>query len=155
MNQPVLICWTREVSGSSQVIKHHQNTYRPAYLDLLESGELVQRVAAAYQHLEDRDLCARYCHVNRRESLKGVICRTGELLIQWLGLDSMKIKGRLRVYSVEKLGFWKCQILGFSIFFLRLWIGCGLWPNQKGGIDVSVKSNRPSYLENYSLSQQL
>jgi len=64
------------------VIKHHQNTYHPAYLDLLESGELVQRIAAAYQHLEDCDLCARYCHVNRRESLKGVICRTGELLIQ-------------------------------------------------------------------------
>jgi putative pyruvate formate lyase activating enzyme len=52
--------------------------FRPAYLDLLESGELSRRVALAYRHLEDCDLCARYCHVNRRETTKGAICRTGE-----------------------------------------------------------------------------
>ena len=53
--------------------------FRPAYLDLLESGELARRADMAYRHLEDCDLCARYCHVNRRESIKGAVCRTGEL----------------------------------------------------------------------------
>jgi putative pyruvate formate lyase activating enzyme len=51
---------------------------RPAYLQLVESGELDRRVAAAYRHLDDCDLCARYCHVNRGETTKGAICRTGE-----------------------------------------------------------------------------
>ncbi len=50
----------------------------PAYLALLESAELETRVRKAYQHLEDCDLCARYCHVNRRLTTKGAICRTGE-----------------------------------------------------------------------------
>jgi putative pyruvate formate lyase activating enzyme len=54
-------------------------TFRAAYLDLLERGELARRVDAAYEHLEDCDLCARYCHVNRRKTTKGTVCRTGEL----------------------------------------------------------------------------
>lgn len=28
--------------------------------------------------MEDCDLCARYCHVNRKETLRGAVCRTGE-----------------------------------------------------------------------------
>jgi putative pyruvate formate lyase activating enzyme len=52
--------------------------FEAGYLELLRSGELVRRVEAARHHLEDCDLCARYCHVNRRESLRGVVCRTGE-----------------------------------------------------------------------------
>ena len=50
---------------------------RPAYLELLESGELESRVSEAWRHLEDCDLCARYCHVNRLETTKGAVCRTG------------------------------------------------------------------------------
>ena len=50
----------------------------PAYLALLERGELRLREQQAWQHLENCDLCARYCHVNRRESTKGAVCRTGE-----------------------------------------------------------------------------
>jgi putative pyruvate formate lyase activating enzyme len=50
----------------------------PAYLRLLESGELARRVDQAYRHLEDCDLCARYCHVNRRVTTQGAVCRTGE-----------------------------------------------------------------------------
>ena len=50
----------------------------PAYLALAASGELDRRVAAAYRHLEDCDLCARYCHVNRRQGIEGAVCRTGE-----------------------------------------------------------------------------
>ena len=49
-----------------------------AYLSLLRRGELRSRVEQAYQHLEDCDLCARYCHMNRRETIKGAVCRTGE-----------------------------------------------------------------------------
>jgi putative pyruvate formate lyase activating enzyme len=44
----------------------------------MASGELEKRVQIAYYHLEDCDLCARYCHVNRFETLKGAVCRTGE-----------------------------------------------------------------------------
>lgn len=50
----------------------------PAYLSLAASGELAKRAKAAYRHLEDCDLCARYCRVNRREGIEGAVCRTGE-----------------------------------------------------------------------------
>jgi putative pyruvate formate lyase activating enzyme len=52
--------------------------FEPAYLALLESGELAERVRRAYARLEDCDLCARYCRVNRRETIRGAVCRTGE-----------------------------------------------------------------------------
>jgi putative pyruvate formate lyase activating enzyme len=52
--------------------------FTPAYLNLLEEGQLESRVDAAYRHLEDCDLCARYCRVNRRLNTKGAVCRTGE-----------------------------------------------------------------------------
>ena len=51
---------------------------KPAYLKLAESGELAARAADAWRHLEDCDLCARYCHMNRRRTIKGAVCRTGE-----------------------------------------------------------------------------
>lgn len=50
----------------------------PSYVSLLERGELETRVRQAYKHLEECDLCARYCHVNRRLTIKGAVCRTGE-----------------------------------------------------------------------------
>jgi putative pyruvate formate lyase activating enzyme len=50
----------------------------PAYLELAASGELARRAASAYRHLEDCDLCARYCRVNRRLGIEGAVCRTGE-----------------------------------------------------------------------------
>lgn len=56
----------------------YKHTFSAAYLSLLESGELARRRQAAYQHMEDCDLCARYCHVNRFKSIKGAVCRTGE-----------------------------------------------------------------------------
>jgi putative pyruvate formate lyase activating enzyme len=49
----------------------------PAYLRL-PAGELEARVATAWKHLEDCDLCARYCHVDRRATTRGAVCRTGE-----------------------------------------------------------------------------
>lgn len=52
--------------------------FEPAYLRLLRSGELADRDRSARQHLENCDLCARYCRVNRRQSIRGAICRTGE-----------------------------------------------------------------------------
>ena len=53
-------------------------TFEPAYLDLLPSGELRERVRGAYQRLEDCDLCPRHCRVNRRRGVLGA-CHTGEL----------------------------------------------------------------------------
>jgi putative pyruvate formate lyase activating enzyme len=52
--------------------------FEPAYLALLKSGEFPARVEAAYRRLTDCDLCARYCHVNRRKTIQGAVCRTGE-----------------------------------------------------------------------------
>ncbi len=52
--------------------------FEPAYLNLLRSGELAERVRVAYQHLEHCDLCAHRCGVNRRERIRGAVCRTGE-----------------------------------------------------------------------------
>jgi len=52
--------------------------FEPAYLHLLLSGKLKQRVTEAYQRLEACDICPRECGVNRRESAKGAVCRTGE-----------------------------------------------------------------------------
>ncbi len=52
--------------------------FEPAYLHLLRSGKLKQRVTEAYQRLEACDICPRECGVNRRESAKGAVCRTGE-----------------------------------------------------------------------------
>jgi putative pyruvate formate lyase activating enzyme len=53
--------------------------FRAAYRALLESGELARRAEIAFRHLEDCDLCARYCHVDRRVTIQGAVCRTGEL----------------------------------------------------------------------------
>ena len=54
---------------------------KPAYLTLLESGGFAGRVSEAWKHLEDCDLCARYCHVNRLQTTRGAVCRTGERAI--------------------------------------------------------------------------
>jgi putative pyruvate formate lyase activating enzyme len=53
-------------------------TFEPSYLKLFRTGELVARVRTAYEHLERCDLCARRCGVNRRETTRGTVCRTGE-----------------------------------------------------------------------------
>jgi putative pyruvate formate lyase activating enzyme len=52
--------------------------FEPAYLRLLRSGELAERARLGREHLADCDLCARYCRVNRLETTRGAICRTGE-----------------------------------------------------------------------------
>jgi putative pyruvate formate lyase activating enzyme len=48
-----------------------------AYLKLAGSGELAERASLAWSRLEDCDLCARYCRVDRLRTMKGVVCRTG------------------------------------------------------------------------------
>ncbi len=50
--------------------------FEPAYLSLLKSGELAERVKAAYEHLSICDVCAWECPVDRRAGKIGV-CRTG------------------------------------------------------------------------------
>jgi putative pyruvate formate lyase activating enzyme len=51
-------------------------TVSPAYLDLLNHGELEQRVVQAYQHLKKCDGCAWKCGIDRLSGKLG-ICRTG------------------------------------------------------------------------------
>ncbi|MBI2312274.1 MAG: radical SAM protein [Betaproteobacteria bacterium] len=53
-------------------------SFRPAYLALLESGELHAGAEKAREHLTSCDLCARYCRVNRLKTTAGAVCRTGE-----------------------------------------------------------------------------
>lgn len=52
-------------------------TFQPAYLNLLQTGELEKRVTEAYEHLSNCDVCAQTCHVDRRAGELG-LCRTGE-----------------------------------------------------------------------------
>ncbi len=49
----------------------------PPYLSLSRSGELAERASRAWKHMADCDLCARYCRMNRLETTKGAVCRTG------------------------------------------------------------------------------
>lgn len=54
------------------------SAFEPAYLALLRSGELARRAQLAYERLEACNICPRECGVNRRESAKGAVCKTGE-----------------------------------------------------------------------------
>ena len=47
-------------------------------LTLGATNELAKRAEQALHHLDDCDLCARYCRVNRRTGIEGAVCRTGE-----------------------------------------------------------------------------
>jgi putative pyruvate formate lyase activating enzyme len=55
-----------------------EQQFTPANLALFERGELNARDDLAKAHLERCDLCAHYCHINRIETIKGAVCRTGE-----------------------------------------------------------------------------
>jgi putative pyruvate formate lyase activating enzyme len=52
--------------------------FEPSCLALWRTGELRARVARAWARLADCDLCARFCHVDRRAGITGAVCRTGE-----------------------------------------------------------------------------
>ncbi len=52
--------------------------FEPGYLRLYRSGELAERVKQGRRQMQDCDLCARYCHVNRLQTIRGAVCRTGE-----------------------------------------------------------------------------
>lgn len=51
---------------------------RPAYCNLLESGQLAERVALARERLRRCQVCPRHCAVDRLEGEKG-ICQVGAL----------------------------------------------------------------------------
>jgi putative pyruvate formate lyase activating enzyme len=51
--------------------------FEPAYLRL-RAGELSDRARRARRAMENCDLCARYCRVDRLTSVRGAVCRTGE-----------------------------------------------------------------------------
>ena len=55
--------------------------FEPAYRKLLVSGELAERARRGHEHLACCDLCARYCRVNRLESIAGAVCRTGRYAV--------------------------------------------------------------------------
>jgi putative pyruvate formate lyase activating enzyme len=51
--------------------------FESAYLRLLRTGALQQRVEEARAVLEECRLCGRECRTNRLESAEGAVCRTG------------------------------------------------------------------------------
>ncbi len=51
--------------------------FEPAYLKLLQDGQLKERVAQAYQNLTACNICAHECGIDRRSGVLG-ICRTSE-----------------------------------------------------------------------------
>ena len=69
------------LSNLAVFVSLRRGSSEPAYLRLFRSGELAERARSAHQHLESCDLCARYCQVDRRESIRGAVCRTGERAI--------------------------------------------------------------------------
>lgn len=54
------------------------DAFEPAYLSLYRSGVLAERARSAHDHLKNCDLCARYCRMNRLDTTRGAVCRTGE-----------------------------------------------------------------------------
>jgi len=52
--------------------------FQPAYLDLVENGELAGRVEEAYERLRNCEFCPQACRKDRRNGKLGV-CQTGEL----------------------------------------------------------------------------
>lgn len=50
----------------------------PSYTALSQAGQISARVAAAWRHLQNCDLCARYCRIDRLKTIDGAVCRTGE-----------------------------------------------------------------------------
>ena len=62
----------------SDIAASNRSGFEPCYLPLHRSGELAERVKRARRHMQDCDLCACYCHVNRLQTLRSVVCRTGE-----------------------------------------------------------------------------
>ena len=55
--------------------------FEPAYVKLMNSGALAERVRRSLKHLTRCDLCARYCRVNRLEGVAGAVCRTGRYAV--------------------------------------------------------------------------
>ena len=52
-------------------------SFEPAYVKLLGRGDLRERIEQGWARLADCDLCPRDCHINRLQSSKGAVCRTG------------------------------------------------------------------------------
>ena len=52
--------------------------FDPLYLNLLRRGELQTRVRQSWARLGDCDLCPHDCHIDRRQTTRGAVCRTGE-----------------------------------------------------------------------------
>ena len=62
---------------AKKLTKKALDGFQAGYLALFESGELVQRARLAHQHLQDCDLCARYCRVDRLRTVQGAVCQIG------------------------------------------------------------------------------
>jgi putative pyruvate formate lyase activating enzyme len=63
--------------SSANAGEHAPRGSVPGYVALSGSGELRRRAEEARRHMENCDLCARYCRVNRLTGIKGAVCRTG------------------------------------------------------------------------------
>ena len=66
------------VLQGNKVASDRASDFEPGYLRLHRSGELAERARQAHERMKDCDLCPRYCHVNRLDTIRGAVCRTGE-----------------------------------------------------------------------------
>jgi putative pyruvate formate lyase activating enzyme len=74
-----MVGFTASAGGESKLADTSDDAgFEPAYMKLLDTGELKERARRAEQRLGHCDLCARYCRVDRRTSIRGAACRTGE-----------------------------------------------------------------------------
>lgn len=83
----------------------------PAYRVLLDNDELERRVVA-YAYLAHCDLCARYCRVNRRQTLDDVIRRTGERAVVHVvevRRFATALAGRIRTAPLDRSRRWPRQ----------------------------------------------
>jgi putative pyruvate formate lyase activating enzyme len=100
-------------------------SFEPAYLQLLRSKELDQRVAQAYQVMEKCAICAWECGVNRLAGERG-ICRTGK--------RAMVSSYGLHLGEEDPLRGWRGS---GTIFFTRCNLRCQFCQNH----DISQTDN--------------
>ena len=66
------------MSAFARDVLRGEKAFEPGYRRLARAGVLAERARDARLRLRNCDLCARYCHVDRTENIRGAICRSGE-----------------------------------------------------------------------------
>jgi putative pyruvate formate lyase activating enzyme len=109
-----------------------------SYLSLAATGELATRVAAAYRHFEDCDLCGRYCRVNRRGGIEDAVCRTSERAV-------VASYGAHHGEEIPLRGWGGSGTILFSWYNLRC-VACQNWDISQRDIGREVEPREIAYM---------